>query len=40
MLAGYSAEIEKTWKSNRAAVVEAVEQRRRQVMGHLQGAQA
>jgi hypothetical protein len=31
VLAGYSPELEKTWKQNRAAVVEAVEQRRRQV---------
>jgi hypothetical protein len=38
MLAGYSAELEKSWKSNRAAVLEAVDQRRRQVVAHLQGA--
>jgi uncharacterized protein DUF6709 len=40
MLAGYSAELEKTWKANRAAVLEAVEQRRRQVLAHAQGAPA
>jgi hypothetical protein len=32
LLAGHSAELEKTWKQNRAAVLDAVEQRRRQIM--------
>jgi hypothetical protein len=40
VLAGYSPELEKTWKQNRAAVVDAVEQRRRQVLGQAQGAPA
>ncbi len=31
LLTGYSADLEKTWKQNRAAVVEAVEQRRQQI---------
>jgi hypothetical protein len=40
ILAGYSPDLEKTWKANRAAVIEAVEQRRRQVMAQMQGAPA
>jgi hypothetical protein len=40
VLAGYSPELEKTWKQNRAAVVDAVEQRRRQVLGQAQSAPA
>ncbi|HET9221616.1 MAG TPA: DUF6709 family protein [Roseiflexaceae bacterium] len=40
VLAGYSPELEKTWKQNRATVVEAVEQRRRQVLGQAQGVPA
>ncbi len=40
VLAGYSPELEKTWKQNRAAVVDAVEQRRRQVLGQAQGVPA
>jgi hypothetical protein len=31
LLAGFSTELEKTWKSNRAAMIAAVDQRRRQV---------
>jgi hypothetical protein len=31
-VAGFSPELEKTWKQNLAAVIEAVEQRRRQVL--------
>jgi hypothetical protein len=30
-LAGHNAEIEKAWKSNRASVLAAVEQRRQQI---------
>ena len=37
MLAGYSAELEQTWKKNRASVVEAVDQRRRHMMAPAQG---
>jgi hypothetical protein len=40
VLAGYSPELEKTWKQNRVAVIEAVEQRRRQVLGQAQGVPA
>ena len=40
VLAGYSPELEKTWKQNRAAVVDAVEQRRRQVLGQAQSVPA
>jgi hypothetical protein len=40
LLTGYSAELEKTWKQNRAAVIEAVEQRRRQIMAQAQGVPA
>jgi hypothetical protein len=40
VLAGFSPELEKTWKQNRAAVIEAVEQRRRQVLGQAQGVPA
>ncbi|MFL5803300.1 MAG: DUF6709 family protein [Roseiflexaceae bacterium] len=40
LLTGYSAELEKTWKQNRAAVIDAVEQRRRQIMGQGVPAQA
>jgi hypothetical protein len=40
VLTGYSPELEKTWKQNRAAVVDAVEQRRRQVLGQAQGVPA
>src|SRR5262245_31922891 len=40
ILAGFSPELEKTWKQNRAAVVEAVEQRRRQVLAQAQGVAA
>jgi hypothetical protein len=40
LLTGYSAELEKTWKQNRTAVVEAVEQRRRQIMEQIQGVPA
>jgi hypothetical protein len=40
VLAGYSPDLEKTWKQNRAAVIEAVEQRRRQVLAQAQGATA
>jgi Family of unknown function (DUF6709) len=40
MLTGYNAEMEKTWKQNRAAVIETVEQRRRQIMARAQGAPA
>ncbi len=32
MLAGYNTELEKAWKSNRAAVLESVDQRRAQVL--------
>lgn len=37
MLAGYDAELEKAWKSNRAAVLATVDQRRRQVAAQMQG---
>ena len=40
VLAGFSPELEKTWKQNRAAVIDAVEQRRRQVLGQAQGVPA
>jgi hypothetical protein len=40
VLAGFSPELEKTWKQNRAAVIEAVEQRRRQVLSQAQGVPA
>jgi hypothetical protein len=40
VLAGYSPELEKTWKQNRAAVIDAVEQRRRQVLGQVQSVPA
>ena len=40
ILAGFSPELEKTWKQNRAAVVDAVEQRRRQVLSQAQGVAA
>jgi hypothetical protein len=32
-LAGHNAELEKAWKSNRASVLAAVDQRRQQIMG-------
>jgi hypothetical protein len=37
MLAGYDSELEKAWKSNRAAVLATVDQRRRQVAAQMQG---
>jgi hypothetical protein len=37
MLAGYDSELEKAWKSNRAAVLAAVDQRRLQVAAQMQG---
>jgi hypothetical protein len=37
MLTGYSTELEKTWKTKRASVVEVVDQRRRQMVGQAQG---
>ena len=36
MLAGYNTELEKAWKSNRAAVLAAVDQRRVQVAAQMQ----
>jgi hypothetical protein len=38
MLAGYSPDLEKTWKANRAVVLEAVAQRRGQAVAHMQGS--
>jgi hypothetical protein len=40
MLAGYSTELEKAWKSNRNAVLATVEQRRRQAVTQSQGLPA
>src|SRR5262245_24736544 len=40
ILAGYSADLEKTWKQDRAAVLDAVDQRRRQVLGQMQNVPA
>jgi hypothetical protein len=38
MLAGYSADLEKAWKTNRATVIETVDQRRKQTMGAIAAA--
>jgi hypothetical protein len=35
LMAGFSPDIEKTWKSNRAALIAAVDQRRRQVVAQM-----
>jgi hypothetical protein len=40
LLAGFSPDLEKTWKSNRAAMIAAVDQRRRQVAAQMLGIAA
>jgi hypothetical protein len=40
ILAGYSADLEKAWKQNRAAMLDAVDQRRRQMLGQMQSVPA
>jgi Family of unknown function (DUF6709) len=40
LLAGFSPDLEKAWKSNRAAMIAAVDQRRQQVAAQMQGARA